>query len=65
MDYPVADHGADPDMAGTMNSLKVAEASTGHNWKFGVPETKAAYHNVAKDTNYNFAPDLDKDIKNT
>lgn len=36
-----------------------------HKLVMGTPESKAKWHNVAKDTQYNFAPDLDKDIVDT
>jgi hypothetical protein len=37
----------------------------GHKLVMGTPESKAKYHNVAKDTNYNFNPALDADITDT
>jgi len=36
-----------------------------HKWQFGTPYTKAKWHNLAKDTLYNFKPKLDEDIKAT
>jgi hypothetical protein len=36
-----------------------------HKLVMGTPESKAKWHNVAKDTLYNFKPDLDGDIKDT
>jgi hypothetical protein len=65
IDYPVADHGPDPTIAGTANSIKVAEEMHSHKLVMGTPESKAKYHNVAKDTNYDFAPKLDKDVEDT
>jgi len=60
MNYPVPSFGADPDMAGTNQSLAVAEASTGHKWDFTF--AKPPVNNAAK-TMYNFAPELDGHIK--
>lgn len=37
----------------------------GSEWEFGTEASKARWHNVAKDTDYNFAPELDVDMKAT
>jgi hypothetical protein len=52
-------------MAGTMNSLKIAEEQTGHNLVMGTAESKAKWHIKAKDTLYDYYPALDKDAVDT
>lgn len=37
----------------------------GHNLVMGTKASKAKWHNVAKDTMYDFAPKLDADIRTT
>ena len=37
----------------------------GHHWDFGTEESKAKWHNKAKDTDYDFAPKLDGDMITT
>jgi hypothetical protein len=54
VDYFVPSFGKDPDMAGTMNSIKIAEDMNKHNLIMVTPESKAKWHNVAKDTLYDF-----------
>ena len=54
--------GVDTDIIGTFNALSVAEGITQHKLIMGTEESKAKWHNVAKDTDYNFAPKLDADI---
>jgi len=65
MDYPVPSYGADPDMVGTLNSLKISEKMNNHTLIMGTPESKAKYHVVSKDTLYNYSPALDKDVITT
>jgi len=62
MDYPVPSFGADPDIAGTQSNLGWAEKSTGHNWKFTFAKPPV---NEAAKTMYNFAPELDSDVRHT
>merc|ERR1719213_639769 len=62
LDYAVPDHGRDPDVVGTKNSLSIAEAMHAHKLEMGTPQSKAKYHNVAKDVPYNFNPALDEHI---
>ena len=64
-DYPVPDFGEDPDIAGTISNEAVSSKIVGHTWKFKTPESWEKYRNKAKDTDYNFAPELDDDIKTT
>ena len=56
--------GADPDMEATQKSIAIAESLYRHKWDFGTARSRALkkYQNVAKDTNYDFAPKLDSDI---
>jgi hypothetical protein len=65
MDYPVPNFGKDPDMSGTWNSLEIAEKMNNHKLIMGTPESKAKWHNVAKDTLYDYHPALDKDVIST
>ena len=65
IDYPVPSFGKDPEIEANANSLSIAEAMHRHNLIMGTPESRAKWHNVAKDTEYNFAPELDEDMKNT
>ena len=65
IDYPVPNHGPDPDMVATQRSIEIGEAAHAHKLIMGTPESKAKWHNVAKDTDYNFAPDLDEDMVHT
>lgn len=65
MDYPVPNFGKDPDMTGTMNSLEIAQKMNNHKLIMGTPESRAKWHNVAKDTLYDYHPALDKDVIST
>lgn len=65
VDYPVPSFGKDPDMEATMNSIRIGEEQTSHKLVMGTADSKAKWHNVAKDTKYNYYPDLDKDIVDT
>ena len=58
-------NGADPDMVATLEHEKLASIMVNHNWDFGTEESKAKWHNKAKDTDYNFAPALDGDMIST
>ena len=62
MNYPVPSFGADPDMEGLQNSLAWAQESTGHQWDFTFAKPPV---NAAAKTMYNFAPELDDDMKAT
>lgn len=46
-------------------SLAVAEEQLDHKLRFGTAASKADRHNVAKDTQYDYNPDLDSDIITT
>ena len=65
VDYPVPNFGKDPDMVSTLNSIKIAEEMNTHKLVMGTPESKAKWHNVAKDTLYDYHPKLDKDVIST
>ena len=62
MDYPVADFGDDHEILDSIENEKIASKRLGHSWVFGTEESKAQWHNAAKDTDYNFYPKLDSDI---
>ena len=51
-------------MVATQKSIAIAESLYRHKWDFGSARSKALkkYHNVAKDTLYDFAPKLDPEI---
>ena len=51
-------------MEATQKSIAIAEALYRHKWDFGTARSRALkkYHNVAKDTLYDFAPKLDSAI---
>jgi len=65
INYPVPDFGKDPDMESVANAIGIAEKVHSHKLIMGTPESKAKWHNVAKDTDYNFAPELDEDMIHT
>ena len=65
IDYPVPNFGADPDMTATMSNIALAEGMHSHKLIMGTPESKAKWHNVAKDTLYDYNPELDEDVQNT
>ena len=65
INYPVPNNGVDSDIVDSHKSVAQAEADLGHDWVFGTKASKAKWHNVAKDTLYNFAPKLDGDMLTT
>ena len=62
LDYFVPNFGVDTDITNTHKSILNAELTHGHKLIFGTKESRAKYHNKAKDVDYNFAPELDEDI---
>merc|ERR1711934_38598 len=60
LDYFVPNFGPDPDMVGTSKAISIAEAMHNHKIIMGTKESRAKWHNVAKDAMYNFAPALDE-----
>ena len=65
IDYPVPSFGSDPEIDAVATSVSIAEAMHNHKLIMGTPESKAKWHNVAKDTLYDYAPELDEDMKAT
>jgi hypothetical protein len=67
MDYPVPSFGADEEMEATANSISIGEAMYNHKIVMGTDESKAQWANPALDagSQYDFAPELDHDIKVT
>jgi len=65
IDYFVPNFGPDTETAATMNSLAIAEKQLDHKLIMGTDDSKAKWHNVAKDTLYDYAPELDHDTKTT
>lgn len=64
-DYAVPSFGADPDMEGTMNSLKIAEKQENHELEMGTADSKAKWKIVAKLTPYDYYPKLESDVIST
>lgn len=66
-DYFVPNFGADPEVAGVMDSIKYAEKQEKHNLIMGTPESRAKWKNVAKlpGNRYDMEPKLDSDVINT
>jgi len=62
LNYPVVNNGVDRDIEDSHASLADAQANLGHEWEFGTKASKAKWHNVAKDTLYDFAPKLTGDM---
>jgi len=52
-------------MTNTRDSVAQAEKDLGHDWEFGTKASKAKWHNVAKDTMYDYSPKLDEDMRHT
>jgi hypothetical protein len=65
LNYPVPNNGVDRDIIDSHASLADAQANLGHEWEFGTKASKAKWHNVAKDTLYDFAPKLTGDMITT
>ena len=61
-DYFVPNFGKDPDMVWTLDNLSKAEEKIGHKVRLGTKESWDYWWNPAKDTLYNFAPELDEDV---
>lgn len=66
IDYPVPDFGDDQDVVDNNRSLHVAEAMKGRKWHFKEGKKPSEPWEIpAKRTMYNFAPELDGDMKGT
>lgn len=65
INYPVPNFGVDRDILDNHASLGLAEGALSHKLEMGTDKSKAKWHNVAKDTDYNFAPKLDGDMITT
>jgi len=66
-DYYVPNFGADPEVAGVMDSIATAEKQEKHHLVMGTPESKAKWKNVATlDANrYDMNPSLDSEVITT
>lgn len=64
-DYFVPHFGQDVDIIASLDNIGVAQRARNTTWIMGTKESKDKYHNDAKDTMYNFAPDLDEDIEDS
>merc|ERR1712070_729161 len=53
------------DIIDSHSDLALAEKALSHKLVMGTEASKAKWHNVAKDTDYNFAPKLDGDMIST
>ena len=49
-------------MVGTLDSIAIGEKMNKHKFIMGTADSKAKWHNVAKDTLYNYYPKLDSDV---
>lgn len=65
INYFVPNFGVDTDITDSHASLGLAEGALAHKLEMGTEKSKAKWHNVAKDTDYNFAPKLDADMIHT
>jgi len=65
INYPVPNNGVDRDIIDNHASLADAQATLGHEWEFGTKASKAKWHNVAKDTLYDYSPKLEGDMITT
>ena len=65
LDYFVPNFGPDPENKWSLDSIAIAEQTHGHKLIMGTPESKAKWHNVAKDTLYDYAPELDEEVAAT
>merc|ERR1712032_1653706 len=65
INYFVPNFGVDTDISASHASLGLAEGALGHKLEMGTEKSKAKWQNVAKDTDYNFAPKLDADMIHT
>lgn len=62
INYPIVNYGVDPDILATQNSIAITESQLGHKLIMGTADSKAKWHNVAKDTLYDYHPKLDGDV---
>jgi len=65
INYPVPNFGQDHDINDSFHSLAISEDALSHKLIMGTEASRAKWHNVAKDTDYNFAPKLDGDVRIT
>jgi len=63
MDYFVPNFGQDQDIKNTIQDEKVASKLVGRHWTFPTGDSK--WLNPAKLTDYNFAPELDGNIRDS
>ena len=63
MDYFVPNFGMDHNIKDSIEDEKVASKLVGHGWAFKTPESWEKYRIRAKDTMYNFDPELDENMK--
>lgn len=52
-------------MINTDHSLAISEGVLAHKLELGTEKSKAKWKNPAKDTDYDFAPKLDGDVRTT
>ena len=62
-DYPVPNFGDDVDVIATRNHEALASKLVGHNWEFKTDDSFEKYRNKAKDTEYDYSPRLDEDMR--
>ena len=64
-DYAVPNFGKDPEITGTMDSLRIAEKQENHDLVMGTADSKAKWQIVAKLTPYDLNPKLEGDVITT
>jgi hypothetical protein len=63
MNYKVQNLGMDREILNSLENVPIAEGLVGHKWtSMGSEENKKKFHNVAKDTLYDFDPKLSHEI---
>lgn len=65
IDYPVANFGEDHDIKDLKHNLAIVERDLKHKLVMGTKQSKKKWHNDAKDTEYDFQPKFDEDIRSS
>lgn len=65
INYPVPNFGEDHDIRDSKHNLAITEKTLNHKLIMGTKKSKAKWHNPAKDTEYDFQPKFDEDIRSS
>ena len=65
VDYPVANHGEDPEIQASIDNEKLASEMVPHKWEFGTKASAAKWENPAKKVLYDDSPKLDRDMRDS